>query len=786
MSAPQDSRDPRRERLRVALAFALAVAPPLGLLAWLAARSAKLDHEALLRTEEIQTQNAAQRTRDAIVQAVREAEEACFPRELGALRSRDARVRAELDRNLDELKRDHPIVKRWLAFDEDAHVLVPDARAPFRPDGSAPVGELDEDRATDPATVEKRRELRARYASVRESATPDVQLLAPVMDDPDAPQALKARAAFLAARLLDAKGDFEGAAGDYARAASSPVPVRDEKGDPIRPRAALREAELLDRRDHAEGYKRARDLANALLSGEHRDLTASEWRETFAQTTKLLDAIAASESVAADNIPEADRPTTGSRLVMAARKQLEDRLDWVRELEGDLGAPLRGALATERAGDELHHDVSLLRDPPVLVVYRVLPTLALDPDQASNVRTSRLVFGFELDLDRLTKEVLAPACAKESLEEDVSDAVVDVRHGTVAAYGGADSAPDAGGKPRPTHAIRQLISLDPLTCWQLEVRRSSDRLTRDSRARWIVFAGIFTLALVTAAGGGAATFRSVARSLELARMKQDFVSNVTHELKTPLTSIRMYAETLSLGRARNEEKKKEYLEHIVRESERLQRLIDDILDFARIGEGKKPYVLAEGDVAEVALEAIDLFRHSMKVRGFELYLDLPAIGALPPVDLDKDALVRSVLNLLSNAVKYSPDSNYVAVSVKREGDMIAVAVEDRGIGIAPEDLERIFDRFYRAGDHLTRAIPGAGLGLSLVDEIVKAHGGQIRTESEKGKGSKFTILLPIVADYRNVPWPPVSSAEESAPPEDEEPPEADVKPTPMSNEGGSA
>ena len=770
----------------MALAFALAVAPPLGLLAWLAARSAKLDHDALLRTEEIQTQNAAQRTRDAIVQAVREAEEACFPRELGSLRSRDPRVRAELERSLEEVRRDHPIVKRWLAFDEEAHVLVPDPRAPFRPDGSAPVDELDEDRATDPATLERRRDLRARYARVRDSGAPDVLLLGPVMDDPESPPALKVRAAFLAGRILDAKGDLEAAAGYYARAAASSVSVRDEKGDPIRPRAALREAELLDRRDHAEGYKRARDLAEALLAGEHRDLTATEWHEAFASSAKLLDTIAASESVAAESVPEADRPTTGSRLVMAEKKQLEDRLDWVRELEGDLGSPLRGALATERAGDDLHHDVSLTREPPVLVVYRVLPTLTLEPLQATSFRTSRLVFGFELDLDRLITEVIGPACGKESLEEDVSAAVVEVRHGTVAAYGGAEAAPDAAGKPRPTHAIRQIVSLDPLTCWQVEVRRSSERLARDTRARWIVFAGIFTLALVTAALGGAATFRSVARSLELARMKQDFVSNVTHELKTPLTSIRMYAETLSLGRARNEEKKKEYLEHIVRESERLQRLIDDILDFARIGEGKKPYVLAEGDVTEVALEAIDLFRHSMKVRGFELYLDLPALGALPPVDLDKDALVRSVLNLLSNAVKYSPDSNYVAVSVKREGDMIAVAVEDKGIGIAPEDLERIFDRFYRAGDHLTRAIPGAGLGLSLVDEIVKAHGGQIRTESEKGKGSKFTILLPIVADYRNVPWPPAPSAEESAPPEDEQQAETDAKTTPMSNEGGSA
>src|SRR5581483_9494408 len=202
------------------------------------------------------------------------------------------------------------------------------------------------------------------------------------------------------------------------------------------------------------------------------------------------------------------------------------------------------------------------------------------------------------------------------------------------------------------------------------------------------------------------------------------------------------------------------------ESERLHRLIDDILDFARLGEGKRPFVLAEGDVTECVQEAIVLFRHSAEVRGFELYLDLPALGALPPVDLDRDAIVRCVLNLLSNAVKYSGDSKYVRVSCRREGDLIAAAVEDRGIGIEEEDLDRIFERFYRVGDHLTREVSGAGLGLALVDEVIRSHGGQIRVESTKGKGSTFTILLPIVPDYRNVAWPPAGSDVQATPPAD--------------------
>ncbi|RMG17420.1 MAG: sensor histidine kinase [Planctomycetota bacterium] len=205
---------------------------------------------------------------------------------------------------------------------------------------------------------------------------------------------------------------------------------------------------------------------------------------------------------------------------------------------------------------------------------------------------------------------------------------------------------------------------------------------------------------------------------------------------------------------RSDEKRQEYASHIVREGDRLQKLIENVLDFARQDSGQHDYVLAEEDVADTVREAIDLFRLSAKARGFDLYVDLPPVGALPPVDLDRDAIVRSVLNLLSNAVKYSTDRRYIKVTVRREDRaLIAVAVEDRGIGIAAEDLDKIFERFYRAGDELTRGVSGAGLGLALVDHIVRAHHGQIQVESQRGQGSVFTILLPIVEDYREQ-WPP--------------------------------
>src|SRR5690606_17270852 len=141
-----------------------------------------------------------------------------------------------------------------------------------------------------------------------------------------------------------------------------------------------------------------------------------------------------------------------------------------------------------------------------------------------------------------------------------------------------------------------------------------------------------------AAGTGAvATLRYVERSLELARMKSDFVSNMTHELKTPLTSIRMYGELLGRPRFPKDHKRIEYAAHIVDQADRLQRLIEDVLDFARQDSGQHDYVLAEADVADTVREAIDLFRLSAKVRGFDLFVELPPVGELPAVDLDRDA-----------------------------------------------------------------------------------------------------------------------------------------------------
>ncbi len=248
-------------------------------------------------------------------------------------------------------------------------------------------------------------------------------------------------------------------------------------------------------------------------------------------------------------------------------------------------------------------------------------------------------------------------------------------------------------------------------------------------------------------GGVFFTWRSVNQEMELARLKSDFVSNVSHELKTPLALIRLFAETLELGRVRRPEKMQEYYSTIRKESERLTGLINNLLDFSRIEAGGKQYRFERTDLAGLVGQAIGAYRYQLDEKGFQVEETLA--GDLPPVLVDRESYSLCVLNLLDNAVKYSGDSRQVAVRLNRENGSVALEVEDRGIGIARKDHIRIFEKFYRAGDPLVHTTKGSGLGLSLVKHVAQAHHGTVSVESSPGQGSKFILKVPIDDASRN-------------------------------------
>ncbi|HET9787622.1 MAG TPA: HAMP domain-containing sensor histidine kinase, partial [Pyrinomonadaceae bacterium] len=260
--------------------------------------------------------------------------------------------------------------------------------------------------------------------------------------------------------------------------------------------------------------------------------------------------------------------------------------------------------------------------------------------------------------------------------------------------------------------------------------------------RW-VFQSLMILAVLSVLmiGGLVLTYRSVNKQVALARLKSDFVSNVSHELRTPLALIRLYAETLELGRITTQEKKNEYYSIIRKESERLTALINNILDFSRIEAGRKEYDFRDTDIAELVRNTLDSYRFQIEQQGFALEEKIDA--GIPTVRVDREAIARALVNLVNNALKYSDNEKFLGVRLYRDNAVLKLEVSDRGIGIERNEQARIFEKFYRTCDPLVHNTKGSGLGLSLVQHITQAHGGEVEVESTPGRGSKFTMKLPL-------------------------------------------
>jgi signal transduction histidine kinase len=191
----------------------------------------------------------------------------------------------------------------------------------------------------------------------------------------------------------------------------------------------------------------------------------------------------------------------------------------------------------------------------------------------------------------------------------------------------------------------------------------------------------------------------------------------------------------------SEERRQQYYDVLLEQSERLALLTDNILSLAKIEEGRAEFAFETTDVSALLTKVVSSFQERVRHEGFDI--ELKVQGPIPLVAVDRTALSQAITNLIDNAIKYSGDSRKVVVGVSVEGQSLAIAVRDFGVGIKKEDIDRVFERFFRGGDELTRTVKGSGLGLTLVKEIVEAHRGRVQVESEPGKGSVFSILLPL-------------------------------------------
>lgn len=279
--------------------------------------------------------------------------------------------------------------------------------------------------------------------------------------------------------------------------------------------------------------------------------------------------------------------------------------------------------------------------------------------------------------------------------------------------------------------------------WRVQVSPgASDELRARAQNRTMLEVVMIVLSCAIIVLGVAVILLAAERERRLSTMKSDFVANVSHELKTPLSLVRMFGEMLQSGRVASDEKRQEYLDIIVSESERLSALIENVLDFARVERGRASYEFAQGDVGEAVAKAVNVYRYRAEREGVELATEVePGLGV---ARLDDRALQLAIINLLDNALKYAAGSDRVTVKARREDANVVVRVVDRGPGVPPEDRERIFERFVRGSTARAtgggRPIRGSGIGLALVKHIAESHGGRAWVDSEGG--ASFAISIP--------------------------------------------
>jgi signal transduction histidine kinase len=272
-----------------------------------------------------------------------------------------------------------------------------------------------------------------------------------------------------------------------------------------------------------------------------------------------------------------------------------------------------------------------------------------------------------------------------------------------------------------------------------------------ARQRAWLFGGLVLAAAGTALVGLLAAHRAFARQLRLSEMKSNFVASVSHELRAPIAAVRLLAENLDRGKVTDEAKRRDYFRLIGQECRRLSALIENALDFSRIDQGRKRYEFEPTDLAELVRQTVEVMQPYAAERHVRLEFADSQLSTLnPQPDLDGRAIQQALVNLIDNAVKHSPAGETVTVSLNHQApsinpqpSTINLSISDHGPGIPAAEHARIFEPFYRRGSELRRETPGVGIGLTIVQHVVSAHGGRVRVESEVGKGSRFIIELPV-------------------------------------------
>lgn len=618
-------------------------------------------------------------------------------------------------RALDSLRRDHPLLDATFFLDGDGQIRlatsdllfradaeVEEPRTPPWPSGAAAdmrAGEEEEFQHGDPASAIRR--YRAAFDSVSDPALEAHALLAVI------------RAQRKAGHTREAVASCEDLLHRYGG-------VRAGEGMPLGPVASLERGTMLAALgDSLRALEALVDLRRRLARGDWV-LGRSQYEFLSGQVElRVRELTQGPAGTLPDSLAEAFR---ASKRAEAARRERAERILLFQATSGeDILARVRaGVEGSGRNGSRFELESG---------ARTFLVSLVDAPSSGPPI------WGLLLDEATLREDLLRP-WLQTRVDTTSTEWIVRGRGGGLV-LGGA-------GPPSGSLALNATIA-GGFPPWLIEFYRrprSPYRLLLASGQS--VYLYMFLAIAIILGFGLVLTVRAVSHELELARLKSDFVSTVSHEFKSPLTSIRQLAEMLQSGRVASEERRQRYYDVLVEQSARLSSLVTNVLDLARIEEGGKESRLEALELGPLLGEAVENAQHRVGHEGFRLTVHIP--GPLPPVRGNRDALGQAVSNLLDNAIRYSGEARDVRVVASADGEQVTVAVQDSGVGIPEEDRGKVFDRFYRGSHDVTRSVRGSGLGLTLVREIVEAHGGSVELSSQVGEGSTFTITLPATKE----------------------------------------
>jgi signal transduction histidine kinase len=701
------------QRRRIILLFGAGIVLPSLLLGYLAFRGIQNDR-ALLEKERLEE---TRRTANLVLRAVDDeitAVEGALSKAVTGLAESPS---AELAPTLEKLAAVSPLVEQVFYLQDFKAIHFPISRFLFVPDGRRETGPSPPADPSESAEIQVAQRLEFQQKNYPRALAAYRQALKRANDPRLVGIILNA-----VARVQKKSGLLKEAVSTYENIVREHGGVVIPGGLPLGPSAALEICGL---------SREFEDFAKSLQTsvGLYRSLLRRDWNLERAEFEYFIErARSHIETFFSSPPPGLDLQPIKSEFQDLGAEETAQRIRTERMLAFEQGAA--PALEAKTAGGPEASNPSFAR--LALDIGNLSFLVSIERPTARAGNASDRTWGIIIDAERLRENTLGQALRDRFPSGETSWAVKG-RDGSVIL---ASENPTSG----PVTFRTNFVSNAP--DWTLEFHQAPPRLLK---AFLLSRRGLYSLVFLLIAGilifGLILTIRSVSHELELARMKSDFVSTVSHEFKSPLTSIRQLAEMLQSGRVPSEERRQKYYDVLLEQSERLALLTDNILSLAKIEEGRAEFTFETTDISVLLTEVVTSIQERVRHEGFDIGLDVE--GPIPLLAVDRTALSQAVTNLVDNAIKYSGDSRRISVSASLEEQAVAIAVQDFGIGIKKEDIDRVFERFCRGGDELTRTVKGSGLGLTLVREIVAAHRGKVHVESEPGRGSVFSIRLPL-------------------------------------------